>query len=67
MNLTTRQQKIYDNILKVDSDWDKNSFIETWNAIINLNKFISITKGKLVLEFSDSNYTLVLSIESWFN
>jgi hypothetical protein len=55
MNLTTRQQEIYEKIRLVDSDWNEKSFAIAWNEILKLNKFISISNGKLILELHDPN------------
>ena len=60
MNLTTRQQKIYEDIYSLDSSWDKESFAKIWNDILRLNKYVSVSKqGKLLLEFSDPNFTII--------
>ena len=59
MNLTTRQREIYEKIRLVDSDWDKLSFATAWNDILKLNKLISINSGKLILEFDNSNHTII--------
>ena len=56
MTLTTRQKEIYEKIIRIDSSWTQESFAQCWNDILKLNKFISISKGKLILEFDDSNY-----------
>ena len=55
MNLTNKQQQIFDKIKSVDKDWGKEDFAKCWNSILDLNKFISINKGKLFLEFSDAS------------
>ena len=62
MNLTTRQKEIYEKIKSVDSDWDEKSFSIAWNDILKLNKFISISNGKLILEFDDPN-TVTIKFE----
>ena len=59
MNLTTRQREIYEKIRLVDSDWDEASFATVWNDILKLNKLISISSGKLILEFDNSNYAII--------
>lgn len=56
MNLTNRQIEIYKKIKRADSSWTQESFVKCWNDILKLNKFISISKGKLILEFDDPNY-----------
>ena len=55
MSLTTRQKEIYEKIRSVDSDWNEKSFAIAWNEILKLNKFISISNGKLILELDDPN------------
>ena len=62
MNLTTRQKEIYEKIQSVDSDWDEKSFAAAWNDILKLNKFISVSNGKLILEFDDPN-TVTIKFE----
>ena len=62
MNLTTRQKEIYEKIQSVDSDWNEESFATAWNDILKLNKFISISNGKLILEFDDPN-TVTIKFE----
>ena len=62
MNLTTRQKEIYKKIRSVDSDWDEKSFVAAWNNILKLNKFISVSNGKLILEFDDPN-TVTIKFE----
>ena len=59
MNLTTDQKKIYEKICSVDSEWDQKSFAKVWNDILQLNKFISVGNGRLVLEFFDPNYVII--------
>ena len=59
MNLTTDQKKIYEKIYSVDSEWNQESFAKVWNDILQLNKFVSIGNGRLVLEFFDPNYIMV--------
>jgi hypothetical protein len=56
MNLTTRQIEIYKKISRADPSWTQEGFVKCWNDILKLNKFISISKGKLILEFDDPNY-----------
>ena len=62
MNLTTRQKEIYEKIQSVDSDWNEESFATAWNDILKLNKFISISNGKFILEFNDPN-TVTIKFE----
>ena len=62
MNLTTRQKEIYEKIQSVDSDWDEKTFATAWNDILKLNKFISVSNGKLILEFDDPN-TVIIKFE----
>ena len=59
MNLTTRQKQIYEKIHSVDSTWDEKSFAEAWNNILKLNNSISISNGKLILEFDDPNHATI--------
>ena len=59
MNLTTRQREIYKKIRAVDSDWDEKSFVAAWNGILKLNKLISISNGKLILELDDPNHAVI--------
>ena len=59
MNLTTRQREIYKKIRSVDSDWDEKSFVAAWNGILKLNKLISISNGKLILELDDPNHAVI--------
>lgn len=59
MNLTTRQKKIYEKISSVDSSWTIKGFIKCWNDILQLNKFISVTDGKIILEFDDADFAIV--------
>ena len=59
MNLTTRQKEIYKKISSVDSDWNEKSFAAAWNGILKLNKLISISNGKLILEFDDPNHVTI--------
>lgn len=59
MNLTTRQKEIYEKVRLVDSDWDEMSFATIWNDILKFNKLISISNGKLILEFDDSRYATI--------
>ena len=59
MNLTTRQKEIYEKILLVDSDWNEQSFAVAWNDILKLNKLISISNGKFILEFDNPNHAII--------
>ena len=59
MNLTTRQKEIYEKIQSVDSDWNEKSFAAAWIGILKLNKLISISNGKLILEFDDPNHAVI--------
>ena len=59
MNLTTRQQEIYEKIRFIDSEWDEQSFAVVWNNILKLNKLISISNGKLILEFDNPNHAAI--------
>ena len=59
MNLTTRQQEIYEKIRFIDSEWDEQSFAVVWNNILKLNKLISISNGKLILEFDNPNHAVI--------
>ena len=59
MNLTARQKEIYEKVRLVDSDWDEISFATVWNDILKLNKLISISNGKLILEFDDSRHATI--------
>ena len=59
MNLTSRQKEIYKKIRLVDSDWDEKSFAAVWNNILKLNKFISVSNGKLILEFNNPNHVTI--------
>jgi hypothetical protein len=59
MNLTARQREIYEKIRAFDKDWHEESFATAWNDILKLNKYISITDGKLALEFGDLDYTTI--------
>jgi len=62
MNLTTRQQDIHRRIQSVDPSWNEESSAIAWNDILKLNKFISISNGKLILEFDDPN-TVTIKFE----
>jgi hypothetical protein len=62
MNLTTRQQDIHRRIQSIDPSWNAESFAIAWNDILKLNKFISISNGKLILEFDDPN-TVTIKFE----
>ena len=59
MNLTTRQKEIYKKISSVDSSWTIKGFVKCWNDILKLNKFLSVTDGKIILEFDDANFAIV--------
>ena len=59
MNLTSKQQQIFDKIKAVDADWGEKDFIKCWNDILDLNKFVSVSQGKLVLEFDDASSVLI--------
>ena len=59
MNLTSKQQQIFDKIKTVDADWGEKDFIKCWNDILDLNKFVSVSQGKLVLEFDDASSVLI--------
>ena len=59
MNLTTRQKQIYEKISSVDSSWTIKGFVKCWNDILQLNKFISVTDGKIILEFDDASSVLI--------
>ena len=59
MNLTSKQQQIFDKIKSVDADWGEKDFIKCWNDILDLNKFVSVSQGKLVLEFDDASSVLI--------
>ena len=59
MNLTTRQREIYKKISRVDPSWTQEGFVKCWNDILKLNKFISVSQGKLTLEFDDPNYAIM--------
>ena len=59
MNLTSKQQQIFDKIKSVDKDWEKEDFAKCWNDILDLNKFVSVSQGKLVLEFDDASSVLI--------
>ena len=37
MNLTSKQQQIFDKIKSVDKDWEKEDFAKCWNSILDLN------------------------------
>ena len=62
MNLTTRQREIYKKISRVDPSWTQKGFVKCWNDILKLNKFISISNGKFILEFNDPN-TVTIKFE----
>jgi len=59
MNLTSKQQQIFNKIKTVDADWGEKDFIKCWNDILDLNKFVSVSQGKLVLEFDDASSVLI--------
>ena len=59
MTLTSKQQQIFDKIKAVDADWGEKDFIKCWNDILDLNKFVSVSQGKLVLEFDDASSFLI--------
>ena len=63
MNLTSKQQQIFDKIKSVDADWGEKDFIKCWNDILDLNKFVSVSQGKLVLEFDDASSVLIKFIQ----
>ena len=63
MNLTSKQQQIFDKIKSVDADWGEKDFIKCWNDILDLNKFISVSEGKLVLEFDDASSVLIKFVQ----
>ena len=63
MNLTSKQQQIFDKIKSVDADWGEKDFIKCWNDILNLNKFVSVSQGKLVLEFDDASSVLIKFVQ----
>jgi HAMP domain-containing protein len=59
MSLTTRQNDIYKKIKQFDPSWTEENFAKCWNDILKLNKFVSIKKGKLILEFDDPNHATI--------
>ena len=59
MSLTTRQNDIHKKIQQFDSSWTEENFTKCWNDILKLNKFLSISKGKLILEFNDPNHAVI--------
>ena len=63
MNLTTRQQSILQKIKSFDNEWDEKSFAKVWNNILDLNKFVSVSQGKLVLEFDDASSVLIKFVQ----
>ena len=63
MNLTSKQQQIFDKIKSVDKDWEKEDFAKCWNDILDLNKFVSVSQGKLVLEFDDASSVLIKFVQ----
>lgn len=63
MNLTSKQQQIFNKIKTVDADWGEKDFIKCWNDILNLNKFVSVSQGKLVLEFDDASSVLIKFVQ----
>ena len=63
MNLTSKQQQIFDKIKAVDADWGEKDFIKCLNDILDLNKFVSVSQGKLVLEFDDASSVLIKFVQ----
>ena len=63
MNLTSKQQQIFNKIKSVDADWGEKDFIKCWNDILDLNKFVSVSQGKLVLEFDDASSVLIKFVQ----
>ena len=63
MNLTNKQQQIFNKIKAVDADWAEKDFIKCWNDILDLNKFVSVSQGKLVLEFDDASSVLIKFVQ----
>ena len=63
MNLTSKQQQIFDKIKSVDADQGEKDFIKCWNDILDLNKFVSVSQGKLVLEFDDASSVLIKFVQ----
>tara|TARA_B100001939_G_scaffold286304_1_gene256441 strand:+ start:53 stop:376 length:324 start_codon:yes stop_codon:yes gene_type:complete len=63
MNLTSKQQQIFDKIKSVDADWGEKDFVKCWNDILDLNKFVSVSQGKLVLEFDDASSVLIKFVQ----
>ena len=63
MNLTSKQQQIFDKIKSVDADWGEKDFVKCWNDILDLNKFVSVSEGKLVLEFDDASSVLIKFVQ----
>ena len=63
MNLTSKQQQIFDKIKSVDADWSEKDFIKCWTDILDLNKFVSVSEGKLVLEFDDASSVLIKFVQ----
>ena len=59
MNLTTRQKQIYEKISSVDPSWTVDGFVKCWNDILKLNKFVSVTNGKIILELNDPSFATV--------
>ena len=59
MNLTSKQQQIFDKIKIVDNDWAEKDFVKCWNDILDLNKFVSVSQGQLVLEFNDASSVII--------
>ena len=59
MSLTNKQQQIFSKIKSVDTDWGEKDFVKCWNDILDLNKFVSVAQGKLVLEFDDASSVLI--------
>ena len=63
MNLTNKQQQIFNKIKSVDADWGEKDFVKCWNDILDLNKFVSVSEGKLVLEFDDASSVLIKFVQ----
>ena len=59
MSLTNKQQQIFSKIKSVDTDWGEKDFVKCWNDILDLNNFVSVSQGKLVLEFDDASSVLI--------
>ena len=63
MKLTSKQQQIFDKIKIVDNDWAEKDFIKCRNDILDLNKFVSVSQGKLVLEFDDASSVIIKFVQ----